>query len=80
MAKKGTGRLQVAIPIYENMTMLDFVGPYEILNALPNVDVVFVSHKKGLISDLGSFTMEAKASFDEAGPFFLVGGLLDGHR
>jgi len=65
MAKKGTGKLQVAIPIFENMASLDLVGPYEILNSLPNVDVVFVSHKKGFYSDLGSFTMEAKASFDE---------------
>lgn len=58
-------RLQVAIPIYKNMTMLDLVGPYEILNAVPQIDVVFVSHTKGLVSDSGSFTMEAKATFDE---------------
>lgn len=58
-------RLQVAIPIFENMTMLDAVGPYDMLNTVPHVDVVFVGHKRGLVSDLGSFTMEAKASFDE---------------
>jgi putative intracellular protease/amidase len=58
-------RLQIAIPIFENMTMLDLVGPYEMLTAVPHFDVVFVAHKRGLVSDLGSFTMEAKASFDE---------------
>lgn len=58
-------KLQIAIPIFENMTMLDAVGPYEILNTLPFVHVTFVSFKRGPISDLGSMTMEAKASFDE---------------
>jgi len=71
-------RLQIAIPIFENMTMLDLVGPYEMLTAVPHFDVVFVAHKRGLVSDLGSFTMEAKASFDEVpSPDVLVvpGGL-----
>lgn len=59
-------RVQVAIAVFENMTMLDLVGPYEIVSTLPQVDVVFVSHRKGLFSDLGSaFTMQAQASFDE---------------
>lgn len=58
-------RVQLAIAIFENMTMLDLVGPYEIFNTLPHVDVVFVSHTKGLFSDLGSFTMQATATFDE---------------
>ncbi|KAG0603619.1 hypothetical protein M758_10G108100 [Ceratodon purpureus] len=79
MASNGEPRrLQVAIPIFENMTMLDLVGPYEMLNAVPHIDVVFVGHKRGLVSDLGSFTMEAKASFDEVpSPDVLVvpGGL-----
>ena len=35
-------RLQVAIPIFENMTMLDLVRPYEMLNAVPHINVVFV--------------------------------------
>jgi len=58
--------LQVAIPIFEDVTALDFVGPYESLHNLPNVNVVFVSHKKGLYTaDLGMLSIQATATFDE---------------
>lgn len=63
--RDSTRKLQIAIPIFENMTMLDVVGPYEILNLLPFVNVTLVSFKRGRISDLGTMTIEAKASFDE---------------
>lgn len=58
--------LQVAIPIFENVTALDFVGPYEPLHHLPNVNVVFVSHRKGLYkADGGMLSFQATATFDE---------------
>jgi aminopeptidase N len=58
--------LQVAIPIFKNVTALDFVGPYEPLHILPNVNVVFVSHSKGLYTaDQGMLSIEATATFDE---------------
>lgn len=58
--------LQVAIPIFDNVTALDFVGPYEPLHVLPNVKVVFVSHKKGLYTaDRGMLSIQASATFDE---------------
>jgi len=58
--------LQVAIPIFKNVTALDFVGPYELLHILPNVNVVFVSHSKGLYAaDGGMLSIEATATFDE---------------
>lgn len=57
--------LQVAMPIFKAMTALDFVGPYEVLNCLPNVKVVFVSHSVGLYTDLGTLTVQATASFDQ---------------
>ncbi|EFJ30257.1 hypothetical protein SELMODRAFT_91146 [Selaginella moellendorffii] len=41
--------LRVAIPIFDHLTALDAVGPYEVLNAVPGVSVVFVSDKPGLI-------------------------------
>ncbi len=59
--------LQVAMPIFKAMTALDFVGPYEVLNCLPNVKVVFVSHSVGLYTDLGTLTVQATASFDQVG-------------
>jgi hypothetical protein len=68
-----TGKiLQVAIPIFKAMTALDFVGPYEVLNCLPNVKVVFVSHSVGLYTDLGTLTVQATASFDQVGTHILI--------
>jgi hypothetical protein len=72
--------LQVAMPIFKAMTALDFVGPYEVLNCLPNVKVVFVSHSVGLYTDLGTLTVQATASFDQVGthidiPVFLAKSL-----
>ena len=57
--------LQVAIPIFKDMTALDLVGPYEVLNGLPNVTVVFVSHSVGLYAADGTLSFQATASFDE---------------
>jgi putative intracellular protease/amidase len=44
---EGKKNLQVAILIFKGVTALDFVGPYDVLNFLPNVKVVFVSHTAG---------------------------------
>jgi putative intracellular protease/amidase len=63
---EGQKNLQVAILIYNGMTALDFVGPYDVLSFLPNVKVVFVSHTAGeLYKDVGTFTIQATASFDQ---------------
>lgn len=58
--------LQVAIPIFKNVTALDFVGPYEVLHLLPHVKVVFVSHARdSYMADLGMLSFHATATFDE---------------
>ena len=65
MGKSGEPRiLQIAIPIFNGMTALDAIGPYNVLQLLPNVNIVFVSHSKGLCRDR-VLAMEATASFDE---------------
>lgn len=65
MGNSGEPRvLQIAIPIFNGMTALDAIGPYNVLQSLPNVNIVFVSHSKGLCRD-HVFAMEANASFDE---------------
>ncbi|KAG0600068.1 hypothetical protein M758_11G004800 [Ceratodon purpureus] len=59
-------KIVVAIPIFENVTALDFVGPYEVLHLLPNVEVVFVSHSRDLYAaDLGMLSFHSTATFDE---------------
>ncbi len=44
----------VAIPLFERFTALDAVGPYEVLQRVPSIDVVFVGHQRGEVrSDNG---------------------------
>jgi putative intracellular protease/amidase len=39
--------LQIAILLYDGMTVLDAIGPYEVLQSVPGVEVSFVAHEKG---------------------------------
>lgn len=59
-------KILVAIPIFKNVTALDFVGPYEVLHLLPNVKVLFISHSRDLYSaDLAMLSFHSTATFDE---------------
>ena len=40
--------MKIAIPIFDRVTALDAVGPYEVLSRLPGAEVVFVSFEPGL--------------------------------
>jgi transcriptional regulator GlxA family with amidase domain len=42
-----TERLQVAIPLFPKVTALDGVGPYEVLQRIPHIDVTFIGHERG---------------------------------
>jgi transcriptional regulator GlxA family with amidase domain len=42
-----TGTLQVAIPIFPQCTALDAVGPYEVLQRIPTLDITFIGHQRG---------------------------------
>ena len=39
--------MQVAFLVYEGLTALDLVGPYEVLNAVPGSEIRFVAKHKG---------------------------------
>lgn len=39
--------MRIAIPIFDGITALDAVGPYEVLSRLPDAEVVFVAHAPG---------------------------------
>ncbi|HEX3835214.1 MAG TPA: DJ-1/PfpI family protein [Solirubrobacteraceae bacterium] len=39
--------MRIAIPIFEGITALDAVGPYEVLSRLPDAEVVFVARAPG---------------------------------
>ncbi|XP_024528907.1 uncharacterized protein LOC9631597 [Selaginella moellendorffii] len=58
--------IKVAIPIFNNITVLDAIGPYEALHRLPGVSVTFVSDKPGLVvADEGTFKIEASSGFED---------------
>jgi putative intracellular protease/amidase len=56
----------VAIPLFPRFTALDAVGPYEVLQRIPSVDVVFVGHRRGEVrTENGLLGMTCDARFDE---------------
>ena len=58
--------LKIAILLYENMTALDAIGPYEVLSRLPDADVRFTAVQKGLVrSDTGFLGLHADHDISE---------------
>ncbi len=58
--------LQVAIPLFPGFTALDGVGPYEVLQRVPNIDVTFVGHRRGEVrSDNGMLGIVVDATFED---------------
>jgi len=50
--------MQIAFLIYEGLTALDIVGPYEVLSQIPDVDVRFVAKRPGSVRvDSGAFSI-----------------------
>lgn len=58
--------LQVAIALFPRFTALDGIGPYEVLQRIPEVDVTFVGHQRGEVrSENGFLGITADAEFEE---------------
>jgi len=61
-----TPTLTVAIPLFPRFTALDAVGPYEVLQRIPFLDVVFVGPERGEYrSENGMLGMMADLTFAE---------------
>ncbi len=61
-----THALQVAIPLFPRFTALDGVGPYEVLQRIPSIDVTFVGHERGEVrSDNGMLGIVVDATFEQ---------------
>ena len=59
-------RVLVAIPIFARLTALDAVGPYEVLQRIPTIDIVFVGHERGEVrSENGILGITVDATFEE---------------
>lgn len=58
--------MQIAIALFPRNTALDSVGPYEVLQRVPSIDVVFVGHRRGEVrTDNGMLGLMCDATFDE---------------
>jgi len=58
--------LEIAILLYEGMTALDAIGPYEVLSRLPNTTIELVAKSPGLITtDTRYLALNATASLSD---------------
>ncbi|MDQ3728519.1 MAG: DJ-1/PfpI family protein [Actinomycetota bacterium] len=58
--------MQIAILIFQQLTALDAIGPYEVLSRLPGAELTFVAPEPGEIrTDTGRLGITADASIDE---------------
>ncbi len=59
--------MQIALALYPNFTMLDIIGPFQVLADVPGHEVVFVAAEAGPVVDhTGRATLMATTSFAES--------------
>ncbi|AND70487.1 thiazole biosynthesis protein ThiJ [Dyella thiooxydans] len=67
----------VVIPLYEGVTPLDFAGPYQLLHALPDMDITLAAiDRKEIVAD--GLTLGALGDLERIGPcdiLLVPGGL-----
>jgi putative intracellular protease/amidase len=58
--------MRIAVALFEHVTALDAIGPYEVLQRLPGAEICFVGHRKGEVrSDNGFLGLTVDYTFDE---------------
>lgn len=58
--------MRVAIPLFERVTALDSIGPYEVLQRIPSTDIVFVRHREREVrTENGMLGLTCDAPFDK---------------
>jgi len=58
--------MQVAIPLFPRFTALDAIGPYEVLQRIPSIDITFIGHERGEVrSENGLLGVTIDATFEE---------------
>jgi putative intracellular protease/amidase len=74
--------MQIAFLLFEQLTALDAVGPYDVLNRIPGSDTVFVAEEPGqFATEAGSLMLTATAALEEVkAPDILVVPGGDGTR
>ncbi len=57
--------MKISILLFENMTALDAIGPYEVLSRLPGAEVMFVGLEKRLVTtDTGFLRLSVDCPID----------------
>jgi transcriptional regulator GlxA family with amidase domain len=58
--------MQIVIPLFPRFTALDAIGPYEVLQQVPDHQVTFVGHEKGEVrSEHGYLGINTDATFED---------------
>ena len=58
--------IQAVIPLFDRFTALDGIGPYEVLQRIPDVDVTFIGHETGEVrSETGFLGITRDATFED---------------
>jgi putative intracellular protease/amidase len=58
--------MDIAILLYQRLTALDAIGPYEVLSRLPDAHVKFVASEAGpVVTDNGMLTLVARHALEE---------------
>jgi transcriptional regulator GlxA family with amidase domain len=69
--------MNIVIPLYDNFTALDVIGPYEVLGKIPGTKTTFVGRERRVYrSDTPTLGIEAEAAFADidSADLLLVGG------
>ncbi len=58
--------MEIAMLLFDRLTALDAIGPYEVLSRIPNATVKFVGKQAGAVrTDVGSLALTADYALDE---------------
>jgi transcriptional regulator GlxA family with amidase domain len=58
--------IHAVIPLFDRFTALDGIGPYEVLQRIPDIDVTFIGHDRGEIrSENGMLGVTRDATFED---------------
>ena len=58
--------INTVIPLFPRFTALDGIGPYEVLQRIPDIDITFVGHERGVVrSDNAMLGIEVDATFED---------------
>ena len=56
----------IAIALFSRVTALDAIGPYEVLQRIPEFDITFIGQERGIVrADNGMLGLEIDATYEE---------------